>query len=593
MTPHASPQPPPGARQLAVRFCGGRPWFCPTVGAGALLQLSLYLAAPSLLLDESRLVLNIVSRSWAGLLRPLDHDQTAPLLFLWAEKSLSLLGGVNEYALRALPFCAAAASLPLIYLVGRRLADAQAGGLATALAAFSPTLLQLSRQVKPYTLDAAVALLLLWWALDWADHPRELRPAARAMAAGFVVVWTSIPAVFSVVGVLAAFAFGSRGERPPVSRLMTTAVVCLVSFAVTYLLVYAPAANNPYMKQFWQGSLVTIWHPGWLGRLWQGTRDLVWQTIVGESTEQAMTPASNLLVNVTTAAILIFAVSGLRSIRARAGRLRTTLLAAPVATALGASLFGRYPIAARVMLFAVPCLVISVATGVIALINAVPLRRRRPLAVMACACLLALSVPAALTLAFHAREPSEDVRWAVKEYDRYHTPGEPIYVFAASLPAWAFYTTDWAAPDTARLARVARLASSGGPAFENAPPRDRPLRPGDGDSLVYPFRDVSEVIGLSEGAQWRSGTGRVQYAPDTNWTVNEGRRIREAASPGIWAVVSRSFGVEGLLFAATEMCIDHRLADRGASLVHFVPRPAGFANCASLPSTSGVTKSSD
>jgi hypothetical protein len=564
------------------------PWLWPTISAGVLLQLSLYLAAPSLLLDESRVALNIVSRSWSGFFRPLDYDQTAPLLFLWAGKGLVLLGGANEYALRVLPLAAGVASLPLIYLLGQRLADARAGALATALAAFSPALLQLSYQVKPYTLDAAVALLLLWWALDWADRPRERGPAARVLVAGFFAIWASTPSIFTLAGVLVAFAFAPRSERPRSLIQVLVAIAWLLSFVTAYLWIYAPAANNPYMRQFWQGSLVTISEPGWVGRLWHGIREVVWQTIAGESTAPPMTAANSLLVNGMTAAVLMLAVSGLRCMGLRVGWVRVTLFAAPAAIAVLASFMGRYPLAGRVMLFAVPWLVISVAAGVVALIDAVPVRWKRPVGVTACAWLFAASLPPDLALEVPPRA-LENVRWAAREYESRRQPSEPIYVFAASLPAWTFYTTDWAMPDTVRLGRLARLASSGGPAFENAPPRDRPLRPGDGDSLVYEFSEGREVIGLYTGAQWRSGTGRAQYAPDTNWTSNEARRIREAASPGIWVLMSRSLGLERYLFAATDMCTDLWLSDGGANLAHLVPRPPGLAPCAPLPIRSGPT----
>jgi 4-amino-4-deoxy-L-arabinose transferase-like glycosyltransferase len=76
------------------------------LGLGIALRAPLYLANPSLLLDEARVALNVASRSFAGLAQPLDYDQTAPVLFLWIAKAATLLGGVNEYSMRALPFVA-------------------------------------------------------------------------------------------------------------------------------------------------------------------------------------------------------------------------------------------------------------------------------------------------------------------------------------------------------------------------------------------------------------------------------------------------------------------------------------------------------
>ena len=45
-----------------------------------------YLNCRSLGLDEARLAVNVASRSFLGLLQPLDLDQSAPPLFLWGER---------------------------------------------------------------------------------------------------------------------------------------------------------------------------------------------------------------------------------------------------------------------------------------------------------------------------------------------------------------------------------------------------------------------------------------------------------------------------------------------------------------------------
>jgi 4-amino-4-deoxy-L-arabinose transferase-like glycosyltransferase len=65
------------------------------------LRLVHYVGQPTLWLDEARIALNVAGRSWGGLLRPLDYDQSAPPLFLWLEKLAIGLGGPNELALRA------------------------------------------------------------------------------------------------------------------------------------------------------------------------------------------------------------------------------------------------------------------------------------------------------------------------------------------------------------------------------------------------------------------------------------------------------------------------------------------------------------
>ncbi len=70
---------------------------------GILLRLRQYFIGRSLWVDEAMLALNIVNRNFAGLLKPLDLDQGAPIGFLLVEKVFNLLLGRNEYSLRLFP----------------------------------------------------------------------------------------------------------------------------------------------------------------------------------------------------------------------------------------------------------------------------------------------------------------------------------------------------------------------------------------------------------------------------------------------------------------------------------------------------------
>ena len=70
---------------------------------GVAVRLVHYLAGRPLWRDEAALALNIVNRSFAGLIQPLDYNQAAPLGFLALEKATILVGGHSEYALRFWP----------------------------------------------------------------------------------------------------------------------------------------------------------------------------------------------------------------------------------------------------------------------------------------------------------------------------------------------------------------------------------------------------------------------------------------------------------------------------------------------------------
>jgi hypothetical protein len=386
----------------------------------------------------------------------------------------------------------------------------------------------------------------------------------------------STPAAFVLAGSLLVLALARGAQRAPTKSIVLAGGAWAMSFTLSYLWIYGPAATNPYMQQFWRDSLLMVGRPGFVARLWQGTREVVWQTFVGGSTEPGITPLFDVAVNLGTGPLLFLLAVGLSRLGTWAGRRKSALVWAPIAVAVAASLVGKYPVAARTMLFAVPALILVGAAGGFAVIRSMPVAWRPAAAVVTGLCLLGPPAPLDVNLARHA-VAFENVRDAAREYRTRRDPGDPVYIFAAALPAWTFYTTEWSHPDTARVARMARLGSFGGPAFENAPPRSRPIGL-EGDSLIYPLWGGHEIIGLSHGAQGRSAMGVSATAPDTNWTTNEARRIRNAAHPRVWVLTIRTLGLERYLWAATDLCLDHLRETDGYALV-LLSRRASASLC--------------
>ncbi len=561
----------PDPARVRERPVGLRFVLAAVLAVGLLLPAVLYFARPSLLLDEVRLALNIGARSWVGLTRPLDYDQAAPLIFLWAEKLATAVGGVNEYTLRALPFAAAAVLPLMVWLVGRRLLGEVGAVMATAITALCPLVLQYARQVTPYTLDAVVTLVLLWLGLEWLEAPEEKRNSRRLAVAGAIVPWISIPGVFSLAGILAVITTTPPPRRPPSRVLPLLIGVWGASLALAYLWIYRPAADNPYMHQFWRASLLSIGDPGFFARLWQGTREVFWQTFVGGTTEPGVAPLLDELATPGAAALVAVWLVGVRRAASGSEGRRWAVVVAPLAVAAVASCVGKYPIAARTMLFAVPILAFGMAAGWLHVVRGFAPGTRAAVGALAAASVLG---PQLLLDAYMARtrDGFENVKEAVAQFDRYRAAGEPIYVFAAALPAWTFYTTDWRHPDYERLARMARVASSGGPAFENAPPRAHAILI-EGDSLSYPLNGFREILGLYHGVQIRQAGPPAEDSPDTNWAINEGRRIRDAARPAVWVLTIRAMGLERFLYGATRLCLDRVYERDGFALARLTATP--------------------
>jgi len=149
---------------------------------------------------------------------------------------------------------------------------------------------------------------------------------------------------------------------------------------------------------------------------------------------------------------------------------------------------------------------------------------------------------------------------------------EPVYIAARSFPLWVFYTTDWSAPDEARLRWAATIARAGGPAHNNAPSRGR-ARSDEARELTRRYRGRLELVGTPTGRQYRTSTrtldpslAAVEYAlplePDSGWAELEVGRMAAAAHHRLWMFGSHMFALDG-----AEPALVSEMQRRGVRLV--------------------------
>ncbi len=196
----------------------------------------------------------------------------------------------------------------------------------------------------------------------------------------------------------------------------------------------------------------------------------------------------------------------------------------------------------RLLLFTAPLFAMLVAAG---LAQVLSWRAEEPAPwIWPLATLLMVMGPAFYGLRLVARAPSlEPMAAVVRRFAAEAAPDEAVYLAPGSIPAWTRYTTPWARPDSARLARVARLASSTGPSFENG-------APGSFDSSVDPamltldHEGWVELFGRSAGIQERPGLAIASPEPDSGWAEGEAARLIERRGPAVWLVLSYLYGFE-------------------------------------------------
>jgi hypothetical protein len=509
---------------------------------GVSLRVVEFLRDRPLWLDEAMLALNIASRSMMQLARPLDYDQTAPLVYLWIERVAVSLTGVSERSLRLLPFIAGVALVPLVWVVARRLAGAATATIATVLVAVSVTLVTFSAEGKQYGVDPLATVLTVWLALRVMARPESRGAWWQLVAGGATCLLLSQPAVFALGGVVIALAIDADARRSPLwRRRLPLAVTCwAIMFVALYLGVYQATATSEYMRAFWEGTFLDPRAPDFLLRL---------RLFAIAAFASPMLTASLFVPGIVFAIAWIAGVWTLWTRRPAAA----LLVAAPLVLSAVACALGHYPVMDRLFLFAAPLTLVAYASLLARLVEIAPARVTGAALVAACG---ALAIAVAPTHVERIRHPvffavGKQIILDVDSLSR----GEPVYVAARSFPLWVYYTTNWDAPDAARLAWAASIGGAGAPAHNNAPPSGR-VRTDALSLLARSYRGRLEMVGMPTGRQYLTSTRSLDASltpdklalplePDSGWAGIEVTRMAAAARPRLWVFGSHMFALDG------------------------------------------------
>jgi len=341
------------------------------------------------------------------------------------EKAALLTFGPSEVSLRLVPLAAGVLSLPLFYLLARRLLAPWTAVLALGLLAILDPVVRYSAEVKPYSVDvlAAVALLL---ALTEAERRQWRTPIAWAFGGlGAVLVWTSFPATFVVGGIAAALLLraGLRRRLPDAVRYLPALVPWVASFGVFYVVSLRAAGANPVLAAFWGGSFMPFPPTSFAAVDWLVTH----LTDVFEN-PLGFAPYSG--------AAVLFVLGGLSL--ARSAGLMAGSIGCLVAATLAASAIGKYPFRDRLLLFLVPGFLLLIAEGV-----AWCARWMKGSAAWVSALLTVLLLFEPLHTAYlSVADPlnRDDLRPVMEQVVERYQPGDTIYVYYNARPAFLYYS---------------------------------------------------------------------------------------------------------------------------------------------------------
>jgi len=412
---------------------------------GSLVRIGIFLQAQSLWIDEAVLADNILSRDYAGLTQPLDHNQLAPIGYLWLTKLSTQLLGTGELALRLVSLIAGLVTLPALWLMSRRLLSPIGAMVAVALGVFSLSLIDYSSEVKPYGVDVLATTTLLWLGLramqhDW--HYRSLVPLSLVSA---VAVWLSMTAVFVVVGIYMAAAMTNLNatRRNKLVPIITTGLVAGISFGLHFMLFLRPSMGSPVMQQFWANDFLPL--PP------RSLKQIEWfvLTPLQYFTDPAGLSAIGLALSTALIGIALWW-------RKQRGALLVILM--PVVLLMIASALKKYPIptsaqagehwSGRLILFTLPIAFFAIATAIERL-HSLSSRAARAGALVI-VMLLLIHPMLDLTRQLKAGQPAGDVRNVFEHLIKKQQPGDVVYPNWPMHQLAAYYRHQMDLSDTSR-----------------------------------------------------------------------------------------------------------------------------------------------
>ena len=323
-------------------------WLIICFGMG--IRLAGYLTGRSLWLDEARLALNIVNRSFLQLLQPLDYKQGAPVGFLLIEKVMVLTFGNNEYSLRLIPFLAGIVSLLIFYNIATHYLKTRTMPIALGLFAISMPLIYYSSEVKQYSSDVAIGLLLYWTTIFIQNRFSPSRMVLFGII-GAIAVWFSHPAIFILGGVaisLTSFCLVKRKWRK-CAWLAGVYSLWALSFVALYFVSLRDLSANEDLLDYWSGSFMPFPPLSFSNARWFINTFL---GIFGD-------PVG---LKLTGIAVFTFLMGSLSMFYKK--RKEFFILIIPILLALLASGFHLYPFKGRLLLFIVPAILILIVAGI-------------------------------------------------------------------------------------------------------------------------------------------------------------------------------------------------------------------------------------
>jgi hypothetical protein len=244
--------------------------------------------------------------------------------------------------------------------------------------------------------------------------------------AGVLGIWISHTTLFAFVGIFLTLnlAFAKQRDSYRLLWLIGIGGVWWTNLILIYLISLRYLASNNELSNYWNGSFAPLLP--WSNFVWY------YNALIGMLNDPTQLPT-----NAITIGLLIL---GIFSFAFRRWQLML-VLTAPFLLTLIASALGRYPFRGRLLLFAIPLLLLLLSEGV-ERIRMVLLRVNRPIALLVSTSLVAYFLYGPITVAYkNLQSPpmGEHLKPVMSHMSKIHLSTDLIYIYYGESPAFEFY----------------------------------------------------------------------------------------------------------------------------------------------------------
>jgi hypothetical protein len=348
------------------------------------ISLVQFLANRSLWADEAMLALNIIHRSPVELFKHLDYQQSAPPLFLLAEKLFSTVIPNSEYGLRLFPMLCFWMALYLFYRIVRKQQNIYLVCIiALTMFVTSRPFLRYSSEVKQYMTDVFVLLAIFW--LTVKDYKKERMKYLMLGISGIIAIYLSnvtliilatsgLYLCYKQISPCDSFRAAMKRRRNLYPLILVSAG-WMVSAVIYYWYFVKGHPVKEFMEQYWSK------HCGFLiiNPLDEKFVDAIFNMLCSLFSAYFFLcwPFSIPVIWIIISVLSIFYVSGIIRIIKQKRTDLIILYCLPALLHLVMSTLHLYPCAIRLTLYTFPCMIIVCSLGIQHIIEKTKLSKSR------------------------------------------------------------------------------------------------------------------------------------------------------------------------------------------------------------------------